>query len=77
MSTRLNLGFDLVTGPQGFSFRILRKRPGADRPEIIPGMNCPLWFPTRGGAVGCVRDLGRFVMNQLRENGFKVEKFEN
>jgi hypothetical protein len=77
MNPRINLGVELVSGEQGYSFRMLKIRAGSNRPEIVRSMNCPLWFRSKAAAEGCAKDLIRYVMTRLQMSGFKVEKFEN
>ena len=68
---RKTIGYELVKkvvyGKEYFSFRI-----HGPSGSIIPGMDCPLTFPTAAGAKGCAEQLIASVVEQLKKAGHHV-----
>lgn len=73
---KVSIGFVLVTSKRGFSFRILKRTPSTE-PQIIKGMDTPLWFPNKKAAKSCARALIVRVKEQLRMSGMLVETYES
>ena len=60
------IGIEFVERNGLHSFRI-RNNKG----QIFPKMDCPLWFPTKAGAIGCSDAVMKRVTDQLRQRGIR------